>query len=85
MSTRASSTRWGGLNYGLRGVVHAICVEVEVEVEVSGFETISGDGIFTTIDIDGEVFVSLMTRYGLIWWLEWFADSIMSDEYVCGS
>ena len=41
---------WGG--------VHVVCIEV------SGFETVNGDSVFMTIDIDGEVLIRLFDDWG---------------------
>ena len=57
-----------------------------VDVKMCGFETVNGDSVGTTIDVDGEVFVSSFDDWvrSVIWWLKWFADSIVPDTNMCG-
>ena len=51
---------------------------------MGGFEAIDGNSVVTTVDVDGEVFVGAWVR-SIVWRLEWFSDSIVPDEHVCGS
>ena len=58
-----------------------------VGIKMSGFETVNGDSVVTTVDVDSEVFIRSFDDWvwSIIWWLKWFADSIMPDENMCGS
>ena len=58
-----------------------------VGIKMSGFETVNGDSVVTTVDVDSEVFIGSFDDWvrSIIWWLKWFADSIMPDENMCGS
>ena len=46
-------------------------------IKVSGFETVNGDGVFTTLDIDCEVLIRSFDE-SIIWWLKCLVDSIMT-------
>ena len=81
-STRAGCLAWwGGWGCSLCSGLHVVCIEV------SRFETVDGNSICMTIDVDSEVLIGSFDDWvwSIIWWLKWFADSSTSDKHVCGS
>ena len=51
-------------------------------INMCGFETVNRDSVVTTLDVDGEMFVSSLDDWVrfIIRWLKRFADSIMPNE-----
>ena len=58
---------------------------IRVKIDIRWLEAVDGDGVIVTIDSDGEVFVSPCDNriWSIVWWLQWFSNSIMTDKHVC--
>ena len=55
--------------------------------KMSGLEAIDRNSFISTIDVDSKMFISSFNhrKWTIVRWLEWFANSIMSDKDMCGS
>ena len=56
---------------------------IQVGIEVRWLETVDRDSVVATVDSNGEVLVSHDGIWSIVWGLERFPDSIMTDQHVC--
>ena len=54
-------------------------------VKMSGFETINRYCIMATLDVNGEMFISVFENWvwSIVWWLNGFVNCIMPGKDMC--